>query len=190
LIFLALAALAPVEQARAHRLIVNCQVLPGQKVKVVSLYSDPFRSFPARGAMVRVRTSDTGILAEGKTDAQGEFVFSFKNVEPIRVEVSQLDHEAEVTIPAASLSVDSAHAGPAAGSDTTSSAPRSPPGNPVASSADNPWREGIKDVLIGVTFLLALAAFMLSLRNARRLRELSREPSARALPPRSPEARG
>jgi hypothetical protein len=32
----------------------------------------------------------------------------------------------------------------------------------------------VKDVLVGVGFLLAVAAFVLSLRNARQLRELQR----------------
>jgi hypothetical protein len=168
-----MALVIPAECARAHRLIVNCQVLRGQKVQVVSLYSDPFRSFPARGADVRVVRPDQQILARGTTDENGEFSFSYHNIEPLLVRVSQLDHEAEVTIPAQALKIESAGA---ANQDTTSGTKnggqpdRTAP--PVVSSANSSTREGIKDVLIGVSFLLALAAFVLSLRNARRLREM------------------
>ncbi|MGH7170859.1 MAG: hypothetical protein ACRELG_11320, partial [Gemmataceae bacterium] len=49
-----------------------------------------------------------------------------------------------------------------------------------ATNASDTWRERIKDVLLGVGFLLAVAAFLLSWRNAQKLRHFQAERGASA----------
>jgi hypothetical protein len=146
-------------QAGAHRLVVECAVLPGQKVEVSSRYKAIPRSIPAQEARVRVFRSDGQILVEGKTDEQGRFLFSYPRAEPLKVEVYQDGHLEEANLSAAELGK---------GSDTE----EKPPPKGEDTPAERPWREDIKDVLVGISFLLAAAAFFLSLRNARKLREL------------------
>lgn len=144
--------LAPAE-ARAHRLAVECHLLPGQQVRVEGWYSAAGDRQPAEQARVRVLRPDGQLLVEGRLDAAGVFTFSYEQVEPLRVVLAHSGHRAEVTILEEDMSP------------------------PVSSSrSEEGW---LKDVLLGVSFLLALAAFVLSVRNARLLRRLpeSREPS-------------
>ena len=146
-------------EAGAHRLVVECAVLPGQKVEVSSRYKAIPRSIPAQEARVRVFRSDGQILVEGKTDEQGRFVFSYPRAEPLKVEVYQDGHREEANLSAAELGA-------------VSDMEEKPPPKGEDAPTEKGWREDIKDVLVGVSFLLAAAAFLLSLRNARRLREL------------------
>jgi hypothetical protein len=146
-------------EARAHRLVVECSVLPGQKVLVSSRYKAIPRSIPAQEARVRVFRADGQVLVEGQTDEQGQFLFSYPKAEPLRIEVYQDGHRAEAELPAAELGNVSA---------TEEKARPAKEGTP----AEDGWREEIKEVLVGISFLLAAAAFFLSLRNARKLREL------------------
>jgi len=162
------ALLAGAADARAHRLEVDYTVRPGQKVQVESWFD--LTGKPPPGAQVQVFRDNGDLVTEGVVDDQGIFVFSYTKAEPLRVVVSAgAGHRAEVHIPAQDLArspgagAQSPDAGgPAAGPET-----RTP-------LIDRRPRESVKDVLVGVGFVLAVAAFVLSLRNARRLRELNR----------------
>jgi cobalt/nickel transport system permease protein len=156
--------------AHAHRLEADCQVLPGGRVQIESWF-DPGDGRP-RGARVQVFRPDGSLLAEGKTDDQGVFVFSCREAEPLRVVVNAgAGHRKEFMIRKEKLE----QIAPAGTQDPP------PPSHPS--------RVSIKDVLIGVGFLLALAAFVLSLRNARRLDELSRQRQELTEQPRAGEDR-
>jgi hypothetical protein len=145
-------------------------VLPGKKVEVASRYKLIPRSVPAEGARVRVFRPDGRLLVEGRTDEQGKFLFSYEKVESLRVEVYQDGHLAEARLAAAALG------NPSGAEPATRPQPGEDP-------ADSHWREDVKDVLVGVGFLLAAGAFVLSLRNARRLRDLKKTLEGRAPSP-------
>jgi cobalt/nickel transport system permease protein len=157
--------------ARAHRLRADFVVLPGGKIQIESWY-DISRESPA-GARVEVFRPNDQLLVAGKTDEKGLFVFEYTKAEPLRVVVSAgAGHRCEIDIPADRLSALSA---------TEAPGPHEPgvAGTPSAegrSFADRRTDVSGKDVLLGIAFLLALSAFVLSLRNARRLKSLH-EPS-------------
>jgi cobalt/nickel transport system permease protein len=141
--------------AHAHRLEADYQMLPGGKIQIESWF-DPGDGRP-QGARVQVFRPNGSLLAEGPTDDQGVFVFSCREAEPLRVVVNAgAGHRKEFTILKEKLE---------------QVAPSGPSSSPPSGHAS---QVSIKDVLIGVGFLLALAAFVLSLRNARRLEELTR----------------
>ena len=132
--------------AWAHRLEAEAQTKRVQKVKIESWFD--LGGVPA-GARVQVfRKSDQQLLLERTLDENGRFTF-YADSEPLRVVISAGDgHEKEIEIQ------------PEA--DITSPLP------PVDRSA----RVGIKDVLVGISLLLSLSAFILSIRNNRRLLDL------------------
>jgi hypothetical protein len=131
--------------ARAHRLEAQVEVDRARKqVKVESWFET---GDSPRQATVKVFRPDGALLAEGPLDEKGEFVFGYEDPEDLRVVIDAPGgHRAELTLSAARLG--------------------------KASTATNPSRA--RDLLVGVAFLLALGAFVLSLRNARQLRRLSR----------------
>jgi hypothetical protein len=154
----------------AHRLEADCQVLPGGQVQIESWF-DPGDGRP-RGAKVQVFRPDGSLVAEGQTDDQGVFVFSCREAESLRVVVNAgAGHRKEFTILKERLE------------QVAPSGTQPPP------PSSHPSQVSIKDVLIGVGFLLALAAFVLSLRNARRLEELARQRQEPTEQPRADEKR-
>jgi hypothetical protein len=157
--------------ARAHRLIVECHALPGGRVQVEAWFD--LTSQSPKDAVVQVLRGDGSLLTRGKLDGKGIFVFTPSEPEPLKVVVTAgADHRAEANISADSLVQLLQHkVNPAA--DRASSADSA---GPLPLSDRSP-RVSIKDVLIGVGFLLGLAAFVLSLRNSRRLRELGQSSS-------------
>jgi hypothetical protein len=160
--------------ALAHRLVAQVSMLPGQKVQVSCRYKVIPRSIPAMGARVRVYRRDDTLLVQGETDEQGRFVFAPERAEHLRVEAYQEGHRAEVQIDAGFLS--STKEGDQ-DEKTVPPANRSPPKKNQENSQppEENFREWIREILVGVGFLLALGAFFLSLRNAKHLRELRRK---------------
>jgi cobalt/nickel transport system permease protein len=134
--------------ARAHRLEADYDVdLAHKKVTIESFYETD--DVP-KNATVRVTLPDGSTLAEGPLDGKGKFAFSYDTPQRLRVVVNAPGgHRAELIIPAWKLG----------GRED----------RPVAASADSRGR----DLVVGVGFVLALASFVLSLLNARRLRALS-----------------
>ena len=157
------AMLSLAAETHAHRLEGEYRVLPGGKVRVEAWFET---GDVPQGAKVRVyRASDAPLLPEpGTLDAAGEYIFPYEKAEKLRVVISAGEgHRKELTIPASELASPEA---PAPGSAGTKETPAREHVRPFP----------VKDLLLGITFLLALGAFALSVRNARRLRALSRPP--------------
>jgi len=136
------------DSARAHRLEGEAQSKKVQKVKVESWFD--LGGIPS-GAKVQVfRKSDGQLLLERPLDENGRLTF-FADWEPLHIVISAGGgHEKQIEVQ------------PEA--DVTSPLP----------DADRSSRVGIKDILIGIGFLLATAAFFLSIRNSRRLANWNR----------------
>lgn len=142
--------------AQAHRPAVDYSVLANGQVKIEGWF-DP-GDHPMKGAKVQVFRPGRQLLVEGRMDDKGEFVFRYREAEPLDVIVNGgAGHRAELMIPGDKL-------GENAALIVEKDAPRT----------DRPsaWRERFKDALLGVAFLLALGAFVLSWRNGRKLRQL------------------
>jgi hypothetical protein len=154
--------------AYAHRLNAEYQILPGKKVRISSWYSGVGGEHPAAGAKVSVARANRPSL-EGTTDKAGVFEFACDRAETLQVEVYQAGHLAKLTIPAAELGHE---AEPNQQKTPSAEEPGGTPGR--GSPADHDASEWVKEMLVGVGFLLALAAFILGLRNARELRRLKR----------------
>jgi hypothetical protein len=172
------AMLASPRQARAHRLDAKYDVLPGQKVQVEGWYD--LTGDSAVGARVQVFRGADELVAEGKLNDQGLFVFEFARAEALRVVVDAgAGHRKELRLAAEALQQSPAadRKRPTLPRPTANGPPGDnnlPPQVNALPRADRSSQVSFKDVLIGVGFLLALAAFVLSLRNARHLRELRR----------------
>jgi nickel transport protein len=159
--------------AHAHRLDAQAFLLPDHQVQIQSWFDNG--NVP-RGATVQVFQANGQLLAEGRLDEKGHFLFALAAAEPLRVVVSAgAGHRKELTLSAADLE------------QATEAGAKVPDASPTGQTTSNPVplpdrspaaaiRDTVKDVLIGVGFLLALAAFFLSLRNARQLRSLSSKP--------------
>jgi hypothetical protein len=160
-----LGLLLPAGAARAHRLEAEYRVLPDHKVQVESWFD--LGGDSPRGARVQVFRADGSVFTEGKLSGDGVFVFAYDKAEPLRVVVDAgAGHRKVLEVAAQELTSASAAAPASPGEDA---GPASP-----GARADRSPRVSVKDVLVGVGFLLAVAAFVLSLRNARQLRELRR----------------
>lgn len=71
--------------AFAHKLIVEHQVMTGQRVRIESWFET---GESAVGASVTVQGENSGLLAEGVVDDKGFFHFHFQRVENLRVIVN------------------------------------------------------------------------------------------------------
>jgi len=129
--------------AKAHRLEGDAQAKKVQKVKIESWFD--LGGVPSGARLQVFRKSDGQLLLERSLDENGRLTF-FADWQPLHVVISAGDgHQKEIDIQPES--------------DITSPLP----------DADRSSRIGIKDILVGVGFLLALAAFVLSVRNHRRI---------------------
>jgi len=153
-------------EAAAHRLEGEYKLLPGGKVRVESWFDITGDS--AEGARVRA-TGPTGqVVADGKTDDKGLFTFAVEKAETLRVIISAgAGHRKEFTIKDSELTPILAKSAsvstpPAVADDAGRDAPPSERRSSIAA----------QDVLVGVGFILAVAAFVISLRNAQAIRKL------------------
>jgi hypothetical protein len=173
--------------ARAHRLEAEAKVLPGGQVRVESWFD--LTGDSPKGARVQVLRPDGALLTEGELNDQGVFVFRVGKAEALKVVVSAgAGHRKELVIPQADLERAGADAkGPA---DADPARPAAAPGGTPTLPADRSLRVNVKDVLVGVGFVLAAAAFVLGVRNARQLREMrQRGGGAPGGPAAAPEGR-
>lgn len=157
--------------AQAHRLDAGYTVRQDGQIQVESWF-DIGGKAPG-GAKVQVFRANGDLLTEGTLDEQGIFVFGPKEAEDLKVVVSAgAGHRAEIVIPRDKLAQTAAPEGAkAAGNIGASPAP-----TPMIDHANQiPY----KDIVAGIGFLLGLAAFVLSLRNMRQLRELKRADAVR-----------
>ncbi len=168
LVLAVLSGLAAPGAARAHRLEAEYRVLPDGRVQVESWFD--LTGDSPEGAAVQVFRDGGELLTEGKLDAKGLFTFRPRSAEALRVVVSAgPGHRKELQITSADLDRP-----PRPAPSTNSAQERSAPSEAPAFADRRPRVTG-KDVLTGLGFLLALAAFVLSLRNARTLREMKRD---------------
>jgi len=158
--------------APAHRLVAEYRVLPGQKIQVSCRYKAIPRSLPAVEARIRVFRPNDQILVQGQTDDKGQFAFAYQRPETLRVEAYQEGHRAEVSIDAMLLKKAEPNSQVPNGQRDSVPIGALAAKSPEAEESSHEW---IQQILIGVAFLLALAAFILSVRNARRVRELQKK---------------
>ncbi len=145
--------------ASAHRLNADYRVLPDRRVQIQSWFPG---GYPPQNATAKVLRPDGTVLAEGDLDAKGLYVFSYTLAENLHVVIrAGHDHGKEFTIPGSALTTAGKTAAPATPADEGHT--------PFAMTEES---LPVKEFLIGVGFLLAAAAFVLSLRNARQLRLL------------------
>ncbi|HEY7426023.1 MAG TPA: CbiM family transporter [Gemmataceae bacterium] len=165
LLAVVLTALLAAGPARAHRLKAACTVLPNRQVRIESWFD--LGGVP-KGATVQVFRPGQRLLVEGQLDENGFFVFHYPQAEKLDVIVSAgAGHRNNFVIAAEQLEAPDDPAPPRE--------PTSPPETPAtfrATDAGDAWRERLKEALIGVSFLLAVGAFLLSWRNARKLQSL------------------
>jgi cobalt/nickel transport system permease protein len=166
LLLAAFTLLMPSNRAHAHNPRADYLPLPNRQVQIDGWF-DPGAA-PMKGAKVQVLRQGGQLLAEGQMDDNGTFVFRFEEAEPLEVIVNAgAGHRATLLIPREKLE------------QTSESQPR-----PSGSGSDNrslsvapqirerldTWREQVRDGLVGISFLLSVAAFLLSWRTNRRLR--------------------
>jgi len=148
------ALLLTASPVRAHRLRADRTIdVAKRTVTVESWYETG--SKPAE-ATVRVFRADQTILKEGPLDKDGRFVFNYDKPERLRVVVdAEGGHSTEIILTAKQLGGDDAAAPPA--------------GQPPPPAPESRGR----DLLLGLTLLLALGAFVMSCLTARRVRRLA-----------------
>jgi cobalt/nickel transport system permease protein len=153
-----LAVLALGGPALAHGVVVDYQVeIAAKQVTVRSAFDtdEPDKRDVPKNAPVRVLREDGSVLARGKTDDEGVFVFSYEQPEPLRVHIDVPGHPTVCRISAAELQEQAA------------------PEPAVRSSR-------LRDLLLGLGLLLAVASFVMSWRNSVRLRRLAETIERRA----------
>lgn len=146
--------------ADAHRLDADFKRLPDGKIQIEGWYNSATGDHPAARSRVVVRRTDGSTFQEGELDERGCYTFAFDKSETLTVEVSNPGHFKSIVIPALQPGAEAVAPGDALKSERTAASPK------------RGSEETIKDGLTGVAFLLAFAAFVLSVRNARALRRL------------------
>ena len=127
---------------QAHAMFVRYRVLPGNQVQVEGFFQG---GAPAVDGIVRVYRPDGSLLCPpGVLDEKGLYTFSYTKAEDLKVKVSLEEHVKEKLIPAQELT-------------------DAPP-------AERTEPSRLAEMLAGLSLILALAAFWISLRNAARLR--------------------
>lgn len=150
--------------AHAHRLHADYFLIAGKQVRIESYFDD---GKTPQFATVKVRRPDGRLLVEGTVDGKGCFVFAFDEAEPLQVTVNAgAGHRRSFIIPVEKLELSVADPRPSWNEEQDGSL------TIAARQGERPelWREQLKDALIGVSFLLSVAAFVLSWRTNRRLR--------------------
>lgn len=140
--------------ALAHQLEAEAKIdLKAKRVIVETWYETGDAPKEAR---VKVLRPDGSILAEGRADERGNYAFEYQQAESLRVEITAPGgHRTTLRLKASDLEEKS-----------ESQQPRS------TSSSESQTSRG-RDLLLGLTFLLALASFVLSWRTAQRVQNLS-----------------
>jgi hypothetical protein len=181
----------------AHELEVGCKVLPQRRVAVEAWFDT---KQPARNARVKVTRANNDVVASSRLDDKGRWLFSFRVPEQLMIVVSDgAGHRAETELLPRDLLASyqesfacavvsgltpefvlvgiarlADHLEPAsnAGAPQTPEKTFVPETSSTPSGVDRPAKSTLREVITGLAFLLALAAFLMSLRNARRLRAL------------------
>lgn len=142
--------------SRAHRLLAEYKVLPGNRIQIESWFD--FTGDSASDAKVSVYGAGGELFTEGRCNSEGVFVFAYRDVVPMRVVVAAgAGHTRELSIGKEELHL--AHEGNLG----------------TKPFADRHSGTAAKDIVLGLSFIFALAALFMSIRNARRLAELKRK---------------
>src|SRR5262245_59045835 len=193
-LMVALLLLGACASLHAHELEVGCKVLPQRRVAVEAWFDT---KQPARNARVKVTRANNDVVANGRLDDQGRWGFSFRVPEQLLIVVSDgAGHRAETDLlprelqasyreslacaVVSGLSPESVlmgisrladHLEPStnAGGSPMPEKAFVPETSSTPSGVDRPAKSTLREVFTGLAFLLALAAFLMSLRNARRL---------------------
>jgi hypothetical protein len=146
----------------AHALEARFLLLPDKKVKIEAWFET---DDPANNAKVEVFGPDQKLLVNGKTDADGFFTFSLTSLEPLEVKINAGGGHGKIL----AISADDL------------SKPTADPGRPQYGSV-KPESKGdvgdgvvafpVREVILGVSFLLAVAAFAISIHNAQAIKKL------------------
>lgn len=152
------AVLISATPAHAHRLQADYFLVADRQVRIESYFDD---GRTPQSATVEVRRSDGRLLVKGPVDDKGCFVFAFGEAEPLEVTINAgAGHQKTFVIPREHLD--------------KSDAPSVQRAFSARESFDT-RREKIKDALVGISFLLSVAAFLLSWRTSQRLRRSEKE---------------
>jgi nickel transport protein len=158
-------------EVQAHRLDAQVFMLPDRRIQIESWFSN---GDAAKGARVQVFGPEEHLLHEGQLNEQGVVLFPSTDADRLKIVISAgAGHRKELSVSPRALT-------PVV-TETEKDKDFTLPDREV-SQAPAPLAERdsgipVKDVLIGVSFLLAVAAFALSLRNAKKLRALGQRPS-------------
>ncbi len=160
-IFATITTMTIASPAHAHRLVAEFSLLPEKRIQIESWFET---GDSPRKATVQVFHGDGKLLNEGPLDEKsGKYVFPYLEAETLKVIVSAPGgHRAEVLIPQSALT----------GPRKAESASKNGDGDATAVPPNENNATTVKDVMLGIAFLLALAAFVMSLRNAQKLRSL------------------
>jgi len=135
----------------AHQLEATFRVLPDRRIQIESWFET---GDSPQSATVKVFNTEGVLLLQGKLDDKGLFVFPLETVQDLRVEVNAgAGHQAELKMSRAELE-----------SKLMGQTP----------FADRSGGISTRDVLAGIALVLAVGAFLLGLRNARRLQRLEK----------------
>lgn len=153
---------------RAHKLELEFKILPDRKVQIAGTYETLGRPQPAEGANVKIYRPDDRLLTEGTLDEKGLFTFSWVTAEDLKAVVVQVGHRESLLITAQKLDPSLPPK-----KDSSDSEPK-----PAASARNGSSHSLWRDLFLGVGFLLALAAFLIGLRNAAAIRQLVKKHGA------------
>jgi hypothetical protein len=143
--------------ARAHRLEGEYAVLPNHRIKITCWFETG--NAPKVARVTVLRGNGDSVFPGAIEMKEGVLEFPYDKAEALRVEISAgQGHHKVLEIPAEELK----HVGSVGGD----APPRATTGDTGASGPD------VRGVLAGVGLLLGLGAFVLSLVNARRVRQL------------------
>jgi hypothetical protein len=162
--------------ALAHDLKANHAVLPDHRVLVYCWYNFGTGPIAARHAEVEIQRPGREAI-RGTTDEKGEFTFAYDKIEEMAIVVRTPGH---VNHPPDVISVSELeHGGSGEANDTPDESTDKKPDATAASerlhkSAEQSSLQLVKDLVLGVCAIFAVAAFVLSLRNARQLREIQK----------------
>ncbi len=178
------AFLATPAKALAHDLKANHTVVPGHKILVYCWYNSITGPSAARGAEVEVTRQGRDPI-KGMTDDKGLFTFGYDKAEEMTITVQQGDHrnrppdivlaeelERGETADSSKGSVNGSDGGVGSAEGSASNDDTSDAAARLQKSAEDSSRQLVKDLLLGVSLIFAAAAFIMSLRNARHLREI------------------
>jgi hypothetical protein len=162
-------------QVRAHELRVVYDVMPGRQIQVYCFYNSVLikGQTPARRAEVVISREGRDPI-KGTTDDEGKFTFTYDRAEGMTIVAYQVDHVSQkVTIEANELegNLDQDSQESAGSRSVSTSSPAASSGR-LEEKAEQAGRQLLKDALVALCLIFIIATFIMTMRNARQLREI------------------